>query len=205
MGCGAPAHKWCLGRRHHRPGRRLLHQPTRQSRPPHGQSLLATRRAEADETVSKTVQLQDAWQRESAPTLSPNGFQLVRFEHGMQDFTAEDVESQMQDRFYPNMEKLLLQECAGATKVVIFNHTLRASNATTATTSAPSTTKAPVKQAHSDLSAAISPLIVRKLGCAARPASAPDSHATTRNWIPLRLIDTHPYPKTGVLCRKTIR
>ena len=29
--------------------------------------------------------------------------------------------------------------------------------------------------------------------------------ANTQNWIPLRLIDTHPYPKTGVLLqgRKT--
>ena len=44
--------------------------------------------ADADALVPHTVSLKDARQLK-APSLAPNGFQLVTFEHGVEDFTAE--------------------------------------------------------------------------------------------------------------------
>ena len=41
----------------------------------------------------------------------------MKFEHGITDFTAADIKKQMEEIFYPKLEKLLFKECPGATKV----------------------------------------------------------------------------------------
>jgi len=107
--------------------------------------------------------------------LAVNGFQLVKLQHGVTDFSSEaqlsgETEKQIKQRMYPAFEKLLLKKCPGASKVVVFNHGLRASSVPQAPKAVPleefkvaPMVKAPVKEAHSDFSASVSPLVVKKL------------------------------------------
>jgi hypothetical protein len=123
--------------------------------------------------VSPTeAKLSDARQLKSPPTLGLNGFQLVKFEHGVTDFSSEaqasgETEKQIKERLYPKLEQQLLDTCVGATRVIVFNHGLRASSvpqsAPHAASNPASGVKAPVKEAHSDFSESISPLVARSL------------------------------------------
>lgn len=109
--------------------------------------------------------------RQVKMTMARNGFELVQFEHGVADFSSEaqasgETEKQIKERLYPRFETLLLQACAGATKVIVFNHGLRASSGPQSKPQEASlapAVKPPVKEAHSDFSEAVSPLVARNL------------------------------------------
>jgi len=115
------------------------------------------------------VKLGDA--RQLKMTMARNGFELVHFEHGVTDFSSEaqasgETEKQIKERLYPRFETLLLQACAGATDVIVFNHGLRASSVPQSKpqgTSVAPAVNPPVKEAHSDFSESISPLVAQNL------------------------------------------
>jgi hypothetical protein len=125
--------------------------------------------AQGTEVLPLDTKMRNARQLKSGPTMANNGFQLVKFEHGITDFTAADISKQMEENFYPKFETLLFKVCPGATKVHVFNHGLRASSVPSGPVPAASavvkeaTVKAPVKEAHSDFSPAYSPNVARKL------------------------------------------
>lgn len=100
--------------------------------------------------------------RGTPPKIGPNGFQLVAFDHGIDDFSQGAVtQEEITTKLYPKLEALLLTEVAGATTVRVFNHGLRAS--TVANPAPGAVVNAPVKEAHSDFSTSISPLVARKV------------------------------------------
>ena len=100
--------------------------------------------------------------RERSAKIGPNGFQLVAFDHGIADFTKGDAtQAEITAKLYPKLEALLLREMAGAKKVKVFNHGLRAS--TVANPPPAAAVNAPVKEAHSDFSATIAPQAAAKV------------------------------------------
>jgi len=124
---------------------------------------------DASETYGVEAPLWNARQLPVKPTMMANGFQLVEFDHGITDFSTEaqkagTTEKQIKERLYPLFQKVLRRECPGCTDVIVFNHGLRASSVPQAA-KAPAATdvKPPVKEAHSDFSPSISPLVVKKL------------------------------------------
>jgi len=124
--------------------------------------------SQGTKVLSVMAGLGNARKLNSPPTLTGNGFQLVQFKHGITDFLSDTIDEQMKEKFYPAFEQVLLQEMAGASKVKVFNHGLRASNVT-GVPQPPSdkpAMKAPVKEAHSDFSPSYSPIVARALGFA---------------------------------------
>jgi len=118
------------------------------------------------------ARLWNARQLNDAPRLAVNGFQRVEFDHGITSFSTEaqasgETEKQIKQRLYPAFKKLLQRVCPGAAEIIVFNHGLRSSSVPQAWSpvGAPSTSalKAPVKEAHSDFSPAVSPLVAKKL------------------------------------------
>lgn len=120
-------------------------------------------------TSGVDASLWNARQLPVQPSLEVNGFELVKFYHGVTDFSTEGqrkgiTEAQIKGRLYPAFSKLLWQKCPDAQEILIFNHGLRASSVPqTAPSSKPANVKAPVKEAHSDFSPSISPLVVKNL------------------------------------------
>lgn len=100
--------------------------------------------------------------RQRSAKIGPNGFQLVAFDHGIADFTkGDETQKEITEKLYPKLEALLLAEMAGAKKVKVFNHGLRAS--TVANPPPAAAVNAPVKEAHSDFSATIAPQAAAKV------------------------------------------
>ena len=67
------------------------------------------------------VRVRNARLEDELPALDRNGFQLIRHATALQDFSDEAA---IRERYYPEVQKLL-QEHTGASKVVVFDHTLR--------------------------------------------------------------------------------
>lgn len=139
------------------------------------------------------AKLWNARQLPLPPEMAINGFQLVKFAHGVTDFSSEaqksgETDRQIRERLYPAFEKLLLRKCPGAKKVVVFNHGLRASTAApqAVVSLGGPVVKPPVKEAHSDFSPSISPLVVKKL--------APEVDCTRQRYALINLwmsVDQH--------------
>lgn len=86
------------------------------------------------------VEIQDIRGRENEFDMNVNGFRVIQNvaseEH---DFTDED---RVKNVYYPEVEKVLLDNVPGAKRVFIFDHTIRRSD--------PNANRAPVNRAHID-------------------------------------------------------
>ena len=69
----------------------------------------------------RDVKIEDARGREAEFTLDRNGFQLVRAPSQVHDFYSDE---EIKRTYYPEVEQLL-RDTLGATKVAIFDHTVR--------------------------------------------------------------------------------
>ncbi|KAL2171290.1 hypothetical protein VTG60DRAFT_3177 [Thermothelomyces hinnuleus] len=77
--------------------------------------------AKARPTVAVQVEVTDISGNEDKYTLDGHGFQIVRHESKEKDFLDEE---QIKSIYYPETEQLL-KEVTGATRVFIFDHTIR--------------------------------------------------------------------------------
>src|ERR1043166_5556891 len=113
------------------------------------------------------------------PTLEREGFTLVDHETKVANFYNED---EIRAVYYPEMERLIAAE-SGATRVVIFDHTLRAENDATR---AEKQVREPVRRVHNDYTEWSGPQRVRDL----LPAEAEDllkrRFAVIQTWRPIR-------------------
>ena len=86
------------------------------------------------------IQINDVRGRESQFTLANNAFQVVQgVPSAEKDF---DDDEHIRQVYYPEVEKLLLDNVPGATRVLLFDHTIRRSN--------PDAPRAPVTRVHID-------------------------------------------------------
>lgn len=89
------------------------------------------------------VQMNDIRGRESDFNLEIDAFQAIsNVASAEQDFTEDE---HIKQTYYPEVEKLLLENVAGAHKVVLFDHTIRRSS--------PNAARAPVTRTHVDQTA----------------------------------------------------
>jgi hypothetical protein len=106
-------------------------------KPPEGQP----QRNFGENVVS--VQMNDIRDRESDFWLDKDAFQAIK---GVKSEETEFVDDEHIKRvYYPEVEKLLLENVPGATKVTLFDHTVRRSS--------PGATRAPVTRVHVDQTA----------------------------------------------------
>lgn len=103
-------------------------------------------------TVAK-VSMNDVRDRESDFWLEKDAFQTIK--NVPSDMTYKDWESdeKVKETYYPEVEKLLLENVPGAHKVTLFDHTIRRSN--------PDAPRAPVTRVHVDQTARSTELRVR--------------------------------------------
>ncbi|KAL7799686.1 hypothetical protein V8C37DRAFT_365057 [Trichoderma ceciliae] len=91
------------------------------------------------------VVIHDIRGRESEFTLDRDAFQLL---HGLPPSAEEDFaqEASIQKKYYPEVERLLLDKIPGADRIYIFDHTIRRSG--------PDAPRSPVLRVHIDQTAA---------------------------------------------------
>jgi len=86
------------------------------------------------------VELQDVRGRESEFSLDKDAFQAIKgIPSQEKDFTDDE---HIKNTYYPEIEKLILEQVPGAHKVTVFDHTIRRSN--------PGAPRAPVTRVHVD-------------------------------------------------------
>jgi len=89
------------------------------------------------------LELQDVRNRENEFYLDKDAFQAIKgIPSEEKDFTDDE---HIKSTYYPEVEKLLLEQVPGAHKVTLFDHTIRRSN--------PGATRAPVTRVHVDQTA----------------------------------------------------
>lgn len=102
---------------------------------------------------SHPVVIHDARGRESSFTLDNDAFAIIRnVEPSAETEFADD--SSIQEKYYPELERLLLDHVPGSTKVVFFDHTIRRAR--------PGADRAPVTRVHIDQTAASAALRVKR-------------------------------------------
>lgn len=102
---------------------------------------------------SKPVTIHDARGRESSFTLDNDAFAIIRDEPPSAETEFLD-DSSIQQKYYPELERLLLAHVPGSSKVVFFDHTIRRAQ--------PGADRAPVTRVHIDQTAASAELRVRR-------------------------------------------
>ncbi len=113
------------------------------------------------------------------PTLEREGFILVNHETRVANFyNAEEIRSV----YYPEMERLI-KDAAGASRVVIFDHTLRAEDDATR---AAKQVREPVRRVHNDYTEWSGPQRVRDLLPAEADALLQRRFAVIQTWRPIR-------------------
>ncbi|ORY55081.1 uncharacterized protein BCR38DRAFT_462073 [Pseudomassariella vexata] len=101
----------------------------------------------------QAVQLTDIRGHESSYTLDHDAFQAISSVPPSKETAFEDDVS-IQQKYYPEVEKLLLDHIPGSTRVFIFDHTIRRSN--------PDSKRAPVLYTHIDQTPKSAPQRVRR-------------------------------------------
>lgn len=99
------------------------------------------------------VTIHDARGRESSFTLDNDAFAIIRGAASSAETEFVDDDS-IKDKYYPELERLLLDHVPGSTKVVFFDHTIRRAR--------PGADRAPVTRVHIDQTAASAALRVRR-------------------------------------------
>ncbi|KAK4101031.1 hypothetical protein N658DRAFT_471980 [Parathielavia hyrcaniae] len=92
-------------------------------------------------SVAKEVLIHDARGRESDFTLDRDAFQILRNQPPSSEPSFTD-DASIRKNYYPEVERLLLNTVPGATKVILFDHTIRRT--------APSSPRKPVSRVHID-------------------------------------------------------
>lgn len=94
---------------------------------------------------SSKVQIKDIRGHESSYNLDKDAFAVIQNvpESAEKDFVDDES---IQAKYYPELEKLILDNIPGSTKVVFFDHTIRRAN--------PNAPRAPVTRVHIDQTAA---------------------------------------------------
>jgi hypothetical protein len=92
-------------------------------------------------SVSKDVLIHDVRGRESDFTLDKDAFQILLGQPPSSEPSFTDDDS-IQKNYYPEVEQLLLSTVPGATKVIIFDHTIRRTH--------PDSPRQPVSRVHID-------------------------------------------------------
>lgn len=116
-------------------------------------------RAPGDDAVEQTIH--DGWDRVSEFSIDKQGFALKDFVSKFEDW--EDPKA-VQEQFYPEVDAFLKKE-TGASRVLIFDHTLRAArNENKKLTQETDTSqRAPVMLVHCDYTAQSGPLRIKQL------------------------------------------
>lgn len=99
------------------------------------------------------VTIQDARGREDAFSLDHDAFQIVRHVQPSAE-TAFAEDASIQAKYYPEVEKLLLDTIPGANRVFLFDHTVRRAD--------PSASRKPVTRTHIDQTAVSAAMRVRR-------------------------------------------
>ncbi|KAH8906977.1 hypothetical protein BR93DRAFT_927819 [Coniochaeta sp. PMI_546] len=102
---------------------------------------------------SHPVVIHDARGRESSFTLDNDAFAIIRGVAPSAETEFAD-DSSIQEKYYPELERLLLDHVPGSTKVVFFDHTIRRAR--------PGADRAPVTRVHIDQTAASAALRVKR-------------------------------------------
>jgi hypothetical protein len=134
----------------------------------------------------RTVVMHNGRPHAAELTLDADGFRFVRHDTKMLDFMDED---EIRRVYYPEMEALIKAE-SGATRVVVFDHTLR-----TADDEAREAKKIrePVRRAHNDYTEWSGPQRVRDILPNEAEALLQRRFAIVQVWRPIRHpVETHP-------------
>ena len=99
------------------------------------------------------VRIHDLRGRESEPTLDHDAFQIIQSVPPSAEKDFVDDES-IKKNYYPEVEKLLLDNVPGSNRIYLFDHTIRRSS--------PNANRAPVQVAHIDQTAKSAALRVRR-------------------------------------------
>jgi hypothetical protein len=139
-------------------------------------------------TLTKDVLIRDARGRESTFTLDNDAFQILLNQPPSSEPSFTD-DASIQTHYYPEVEQLLLAHVPGATKVIIFDHTVRRTS--------PTAPRQPVFRVHIDQTASSTAQRVRRH--AASPAEAAALLASSRYriinvWRPLNARPVESYP-----------
>jgi hypothetical protein len=111
--------------------------------------------------------------------LEENGFRFVRHDTKVADFRDE---AEIRRVYYPEMEALVKQE-SGATRVVVFDHTLRTADAELREAAR---IRDPVRRVHNDYTEWSAPQRVRDLTGEEAPALLARRFAIVQVWRPIR-------------------
>jgi hypothetical protein len=92
--------------------------------------------------VPQKVQLEDIRGHESEYTLDRDAFQVLKNIPSATTYETFNSDEEVEKVYYPEVERVLLENVPGAHKVIIFDHTIRRQN--------PNAARQPVNRAHSD-------------------------------------------------------
>ncbi|KAG7285121.1 hypothetical protein NEMBOFW57_009742 [Staphylotrichum longicolle] len=141
-------------------------------------------------SLTKDVLIHDARGRESDFTLDHDAFQILRDQPPSSEPSSFTDDASIQTHYYPEVEQLLLSHVPGATKVIIFDHTIRRTS--------PSAPRQPVFRVHIDQTAASAAQRVRRHAASPEEADAllaPSSRYRIINvWRPLNARPVESYP-----------
>ena len=122
----------------------------------------------------RDIAIADARGRENEFTLDRNGFALVRSPSQVRDFYSDD---EVRRVYYPEVERLLRTEL-GASRVVVFDHTVRNAGRTGA--------REPARRVHNDHTVNSAPRRVRDHLGADAPALLEGRFGIVNVWRPIR-------------------
>jgi hypothetical protein len=123
------------------------------------------------------VRIHDARARAAAPSLDREGFALVRHDTAVTDFFDD---AQIQAVYHAEMERLIKQ-ATGATRVVVFDHTIRVADR-----AVERGVRAPVPTVHNDYTETSGPQRVRELLGAEADDLLTRRFAEYNVWRPIR-------------------
>ncbi|KAK4132983.1 hypothetical protein BT67DRAFT_457037 [Trichocladium antarcticum] len=138
-------------------------------------------------TATHSVPIRDARGRESSFTLDKDAFQILLNQPPSAEVAFTD-DASIEKNYYPEVEQLLLSTVPGATKVIIFDHTIRRPD--------PTSPRQPVQRVHIDQTGASAAQRVRRHAPSADEAAArlAGRHRIINVWRPLnrRPVASHP-------------
>lgn len=136
------------------------------------------------------ISVHNAWPTASSFTLDTNGFSIHSFPATHSNWTSDDAVS---SSFYPEVVSFL-QKTTGASKVLVFDHTIRSErNATKPLTDEKQTSqRTPVMLVHCDYTAESGPLRLQQLLPSEASGLMTHRYAFINVWKPLNLVEERP-------------
>lgn len=132
------------------------------------------------------VTIHDARGRESSFKLDNDAFAIIRGAAPSAETEFVDDDS-IKDKYYPELERMLLDHVPGSTKVVFFDHTIRRAR--------PGADRAPVTRVHIDQTAASAALRVRRhLGADEAERLLRGRYRIINVWRPLNETPVESFP-----------